>query len=90
MSHFARISVVGLYDDINNQRNYASAFYLYGYKSTDSYCQFVQGYANTEHADISTFESSILLADGSVDVTITVGALNETGSGTETNFYIFM
>ena len=21
-------------------------------KSTDSYCQFVQGYANTEHADI--------------------------------------
>ena len=59
-------------------------------RSTDSYCQFVQRYANTEYADISTFDSSTLLADGSVNVTITVGALNKAGWGTETNFYIFM
>lgn len=85
----AKAVVQQLYDDIN-QRAYAAAYYLYQSSVTNpslgSYRQFVNGYNNTEHAEIA-FENATLLDDGTVQVTGTITATEASDSWSVTKVY---
>jgi hypothetical protein len=76
------------YNDINN-RNYHEAYNLLGtaFRQSQPYTQFVNGYAATQHDDI-TFGKTTTNADGTVQVNLTIHALETTSSGsTATSTY---
>jgi len=72
------------YDDVNNG-NYQAAYDLWANKPLP-YDQFVQGYAHTQHDNI-TFDSTTAMANGDVHVMITINATEQRGAGTVTSVY---
>ncbi|HLZ61185.1 MAG TPA: serine/threonine-protein kinase [Ktedonosporobacter sp.] len=85
----ARALVQQTYDAIN-QRNYPLAYSLFGsgFQQNDPYCNFADGYANTQRDDL-TFNSVTQQADGSITVMMTILATesNATGTGTQQKTY---
>ena len=84
----AQAVVQQYYNDINNT-DYQSAYNLWGssYQSSHSYSSFANGFANTVH-DYVTFGTITPLSDGTVQVGITLQAVNNNSSGgTTTSTY---
>jgi serine/threonine protein kinase len=84
----AQAVVQQYYDDINNA-DYQSAYNLWGssYQSSHSYSSFANGFANTVHDTVS-FGTITPLSDGSVQVAITIQAVdNNSSGGTTTSTY---
>jgi hypothetical protein len=72
------------YNDINN-RDYQGAYALLGhnFQSRQSYSNFANGFMHTRHDDIS-FDSITPLADGTLNVSVTIHATEDAASGTGT------
>jgi len=77
----AQAVVQQYYNDINNA-DYQSAYNLWGssYQSSHSYSSFANGFANTVHDTIS-FGTITPLPDGTVQVSITLQAVDKNSSG---------
>lgn len=77
----AQAVVQQYYNDINNT-DYQSAYNLWGssYQSSHSYSNFANGFANTVQ-DTVTFGTITPLSDGTVQVGITLQAVNNNSSG---------
>jgi len=75
-------SVVKLYYDDINQRNYSAAYQLWGtdYHKQDPYDHFAAGFQHTTHDDIR-IQSATLQPDGTVIVAIMLYATEESSSG---------
>ncbi len=89
LSQQATVVVQHYYDDINS-RDYQAAYSLLGsqFQSSQSYNQFVSGYAHTEHDNLST-SAVTALSDGTFNVPATVVATedNVPGPGTHQSTY---
>ncbi len=83
----AQTVVQQYYNDINNT-DYQSAYNLWGssYQSSHSYSSFVNGFSNTVH-DSVTFGTITPLSDGTVQVGITLQAVDNNSSGTVTHTF---
>jgi len=83
----AQAVVQQYYNDINNT-DYQSAYNLWGssYQSSHSYSSFANGFANTVH-DSVTFGTITPLSDGTVQVGITLQAVDNNSSGTVTHTF---
>jgi serine/threonine-protein kinase len=77
----AQAVVQQYYNDINNA-DYQSAYNLWGssYQNSHSYTSFANGFANTVHDTIS-FGTITPLSDGTVQVSITLQAVENNSSG---------
>ncbi len=86
-SEQARAIVVQLYNDVNTQ-DYQDAWNLWGssYHQSTTYSDYVAGYANTKHDDL-TITSVTPNSDGTVTVGVTITATDASVSGTVTNTY---
>ena len=83
-SQQAQAVITQYYDDVNS-RNYQAAYDLWANKPLP-YDQFVQGYAHTQHDNI-IFDSTTPMANGNVQVMITITATEQRGVGTVTSVY---
>jgi serine/threonine-protein kinase len=83
----AQTVVQQYYNDINNA-DYQSAYNLWGtrYQSTQSYNSFASGFANTVHDNV-TFGDISPLPDGTVQVRITLQAVERTAAGNATSTF---
>src|SRR6266852_5231914 len=83
----AQAVVQQYYNDINNT-DYQSAYNLWGssYQSSHSYSSFANGFSNTVH-DSVTFGTITPLSDGTVQVGITLQAVDNNSSGTVTHTF---
>ncbi len=83
----AQAVVQQYYNDINNT-DYQSAYNLWGssYQSSHSYSSFANGFSNTVH-DSVTFGNITPLSDGTVQVGITLQAVENSSSGTVTHTF---
>lgn len=86
-SQQAQAVVQTYFDDINN-KDYPGAYNQLGaaFQRSQSYQQFSSGFANTIHDSI-TFGNITPLSDGTVQVGITVVALERSSSGTTTSTF---
>lgn len=84
----ARGLILRYYDDIN-KRNYLHAYNLWAVDPQhppQSYDNFASGYAHTLHDDV-VFNSVTLLADGNVQLDVTLTATEERTSGAQQSTY---
>jgi len=77
----AQASVQQYFTDINN-KDYQSAYNIW-VNNPQTYAQFQQGFAHTQHDDI-TLGDAIVQSDGSVQVNITIRSTEDAASGTGT------
>ena len=85
----ARSIVQRYYDAINN-KDYRTAYNIWQDNATDngeSYSQFVAGYGNTLHDDI-TFDSIVPQDSNTVNVNITIHASQRNGTETFRASYV--
>jgi len=86
-SEQAQATVQQYFNDVNNT-DYQGAYNIWGanYQSSHPYSGFASGYANTIH-DTITFGTITPLSDGTVQVWVTIQALEQTSTGTVTSIY---
>jgi hypothetical protein len=85
LSQQAQTLIEQYYNDINN-KDYQDAYNLRGDLPQQSYTNFQQGYAHTQHVEI-TFGDITALNDGTAKVSLTLRATDNTPSGIRTSVF---